>query len=254
MKHRRILWESCVLMLCLCGGYFLQGGQVIHQPRKADAGAVPAVKPAVNYAKLPLSFEANQGQTDARVKFLSRGPGYTLFLTGDGVALELQGSGVRIQDSAKAKRSEPMSALQRTKDNGGRRAADLKTGGPRYLLRMKLLNANHNAAATGASELPGKANYFLGNDPHKWRTNVPTYAKVKYKDVYQGVDLMYYGSQSGRLEYDFVVVPGATRAPSRFCSGNVPIADRRSETAVRIAADGDLVIPTGGGEVHFRGR
>ena len=79
---------------------------------------MPAVKPAVSYAKLPLSFEANQGQTDARVKFVSRGPGYTMFLTGDGVALELQGSGVRIQDSVKAKRSEPKSALQRTKDNG----------------------------------------------------------------------------------------------------------------------------------------
>ena len=44
---------------------------------------------------------------------------------------------------------------------------------------------------------PAKANYFLGNDPKKWRTNVPTYARVKYKDVYQGVDLVYYGSQSG---------------------------------------------------------
>jgi len=89
MKHRKTLWKSCVLMLCLCAGYMLQHGQVSFQPRKTDASVVPAGKPVVSYAKLPLSFEANQGQTDARVKFLSRGPGYTLFLTGDEVALEL---------------------------------------------------------------------------------------------------------------------------------------------------------------------
>ena len=74
--------------------------------------------PVVSYAKLPLSFEANQGQTDARVKFLSRGPGYTLFLTSDEVALELQDSGSRIQDSVRAKRSGTLSALRRTTDHG----------------------------------------------------------------------------------------------------------------------------------------
>jgi len=61
----------------------------------------------------------------------------------------------------------------------------------------------------GAEELPGKTNYFIGNDPKKWRTNVPTYAQVRYHDVYPGVDLVYYGNQGGQLEYDFVVAPGA---------------------------------------------
>ena len=76
-------------------------------------------------------------------------------------------------------------------------------------LRMKLVGANPNAVATGGDELPGKTNYFIGNNPKKWRTNVPTYAKVKYKGVYPGIDLVYYGNQGGRLEYDFVVAPGA---------------------------------------------
>jgi hypothetical protein len=96
MKHRRILWKSCVLMLCLAAGWqtlvgrngirprpsaarpyvqgaahILQGGQASYQSRKADSGAALAGKPAVSYAKLPLSFEANQGQTDKRVKFLA---------------------------------------------------------------------------------------------------------------------------------------------------------------------------------------
>jgi len=74
---------------------------------------------------------------------------------------------------------------------------------------MKLVGANPNAVATGGDELPGKTNYFIGNNPKKWRTNVPTYAKVKYKGVYPGIDLVYYGNQGGRLEYDFVVAPGA---------------------------------------------
>jgi hypothetical protein len=73
---------------------------------------------------------------------------------------------------------------------------------------MKLLGANTAARGVGLDELPGKSNYFIGNDPKKWRTNGPTYARVRYEVVYPGVDLVYYGNQ-GRLEYDFVVAPGA---------------------------------------------
>ncbi len=76
------------------------------------------------------------------------------------------------------------------------------------VVRMQLLGANPAPQGVGLKELPGKANYFRGNDPYKWRTNVSTYAKVKYAAVYPGVDLVYYG-QSHQLEYDFVVAPGA---------------------------------------------
>ena len=79
------------------------------------------------------------------------------------------------------------------------------TGG---VLRMKLRNANPAAKVTGADELAGTSNYFIGNDPAKWRTNVPTYAKVKYEGIYPGIDLVYYGNQR-QLEYDFIVAPGA---------------------------------------------
>jgi hypothetical protein len=74
---------------------------------------------------------------------------------------------------------------------------------------MRLVGADANPAVMGADVLPGKVNYFIGNDPKKWRTNVPTYAKVKYQGVYPGIDLVYYGNQGGQLEYDFVVAPGA---------------------------------------------
>ena len=75
------------------------------------------------------------------------------------------------------------------------------------MLRIKLIGANPQPELVGLEELPGKVNYFLGNDPKKWRTNISTFAKVKYKDVYPGIDLVYYGNQ-GQLEYDFIVAPG----------------------------------------------
>jgi hypothetical protein len=181
-----------------------------------------------------LSFEANQGQTDAHVKFLSRGPGYTLFLTSDEVALELQDSGSRIQDSVRAKRSGTLSALRRTTDHG--------QGTRESLLRLKLVNANQNAVATGASELPGKANYFIGNDPRKWRTNVPTYAKVKYAGVYPGVDLVFYGNQR-QLEHDFVVAPGAD-------ASRIALRLEGSKKS-SLDAEGNLVVAVEGGEVRL---
>jgi hypothetical protein len=126
-----------------------------------------------SYGKLPLVFEANQGQTDAQVKFLSRGPGYSLFLTQNEAV-------VRLRPSPSAQPSA---------------------------LRMKLLNANVKAEISGQDELPGTSNYFAGSDPSMWHTNVRRFAKVRYQNVYPGVDLVYYGNQR-QLEYDFVVRPG----------------------------------------------
>jgi hypothetical protein len=127
------------------------------------------------YGKLPLSFEANKGQTDERAKFISRGQGYTLFLTSNEAVLSLQ--------SAKA--------------------ADTTA-----VLKMKMEGANSEPQVTGVDELSARSHYYMGNDPQKWQTNVAQYAKVKYQGVYPGIDAVYYGNQS-QLEYDFVVAPGA---------------------------------------------
>ena len=253
MKHRRVPWQSCVLILCLWAGYILHRGQVSQQPRQADATAAPTAKPAVSYAKLPLSFEANQGQTDNRVKFISHGRGYGLFLTGDEAVLELQDSGFRIQDSGpRAKPFGAISALQWTTDNGPRTTDN----GRRSVLRLKLVNANQNAAVTGVDELPGKANYFIGNDPKQWRTNVPTYGRVKYQGVYPGVDLVYYGNQGGQLEYDFVVAPGADSSSILLAidgAGQVGSKQKAvSSGQPKIDSNGDLVVHMDGDdEVRF---
>jgi hypothetical protein len=82
---------------------------------------------------------------------------------------------------------------------------------PPTLLGMTWLGANPNPVVTGEQPLPGTVNYFLGNDPAQWHTNIPTFQQVRYHNVYPGVDQVYYGNQ-GQLEYDFVVAPGANPA------------------------------------------
>ena len=100
---------------------------------------------------------------------------------------------------------------------------------------------------TGLDELPGKSNYFIGNDPAKWRTNVPTYAKVRYENVYPGIDLVYYGNQR-QLEYDFVVAPGADPRAIRLAFQS---RDREGAGALRIDGQGDLVLEAEGSELRL---
>jgi hypothetical protein len=201
------------------------------QAAKPDASH-PQVVAA--YGKLPLAFEINEGQTDSQVKFLSRGSGYTLFLTGSEAVLAVrEPSAVRPQGPripnlkyGTANPAQRRSTLARPPDSGirmldlGLLPIDLHQSAmgnspapsPQLqtpaVLRMKLVGANSAAKVVGAEELPGKSNYFLGKDPKKWRTGVANYAKVRYEDVYPGVDVVYYGNQ-GKLEHDFVVSPGA---------------------------------------------
>ena len=155
---------------------------MINQPGTPESGETARARAGVAYGKLPLSFEANRGQTDPRVKFLSRGPGYSLFLTSTEAVLTL-----------------------RNADRGSRNDKDLYD--PKSaVLRMTISGAHADAQITGLDELPGKSNYFKGSDPEKWVADVPTYAKVMYRDIYRGVDLIYYG-KGRQLEYDFLVAP-----------------------------------------------
>lgn len=140
---------------------------------------LPSLAPAQQrpeYGRVPLAFEANTGQTDARVKFVSRGEGYALFLTA----------------------SEAVLALHSPHDRGA-------------ALRMTVIGANARPVITPEQQLPGKSNYITGTDRRQWRTGVPNYTRVKYASVYPGIDLVYYGNQR-QLEYDFIVAPGADPA------------------------------------------
>jgi hypothetical protein len=181
------------------------------------------------YGELPLTFEANQGQVDARVKFLSRTSGYTLFLTGDEAVLTLRG---RLPVTNKARVAKTAHTVQRG-------AAVPRAGA----LLMKLRDANPAAKVTGVDELPGTANYFIGNDPAKWRAGIPTYAKVKYEGIYSGIDLVYYGNQR-QLEYDFIVAPGVDPRRISF--------DVRGAKKIQRDEHGELVLNMGDGEIRWR--
>ena len=186
---------------------------------------VDTQKVAGQYGKLPMSFEPNQGQSAPQVKFVSRGQGYQLFLTGDEAV-------VAVRSAAKPKKVSPRLA----------RRLEARETSQFAVVSMKLDGANANAAVTGASQLPGKVNYFIGKDASKWHTDIPTYAQVKYAGIYPGIDLVYYGNQK-QLEYDFVVAPGADPKAIAF---NV-----NGASALRVSKQGDLVMKTAAGDVTF---
>jgi Beta-propeller repeat len=156
------------------------------------------------YGKLPLSFEANEGQINSQVKFLARGSGYQLFLTDTEAVLVLSKSEPSFGKGSPDGR--PVEYPRMDPSRRDARAKPEKSQGD--LLRMMLVGANRSARTEGKDELPGKSNYFLGNDPAKWRRDVSNYAGVQYESVYPGVDVVYHGNQ-GQLEYDFIVAPHA---------------------------------------------
>jgi len=179
------------------------------------------------YGKLPLSFELNRGQTDGRVKFLSRGSGYTFFLTPDEAVMVL-----RSAPAAKGNKTAPGAA--------SRKVPTHEKTAPPAVLRMRMVGANPKPAVAGLDALPGKSNYFVGNDPDKWRTGVPNFGKVRYAGVYPGIDLVFHGNQR-QIEYDFVVAPGADPGAIRLAW--------KGAKRVEVASSGDLVLHVAGGRV-----
>ena len=162
------------------------------------------------FSQLPLHFEANEGQIDPRAKFVGRGDGYDVFLTPTETVLALAGG-------------KP------------------GTAGP--VVRMRLVGANPQAPIAGRDKQPGVVNYFVGQDPARWRKNVPTYARVHYDDVYPGIDAIFYG-QRRQLEYDLVVAPGANAGLVRL--------EFDGADDMRVDADGDLVLRTRGNDLRLR--
>src|SRR5215813_8014392 len=171
--------------------------------------ATPTVRPRTDvYARLPLAFEANRGQADDTVRFIARAPGHSIFL---------------------------MSTEAMMTFSHGRRTS--------ATVRMRLIGANPASAITGIEKLPGRINYFIGSDPTRWRTGVPTYARVRYEGVYPGIDLVYYGN-GHHLEYDFIVGPGSDPT---VISLELSGVDR-----LHLDAAGDLVLALSTGEVRIR--
>jgi hypothetical protein len=207
---------------------FAEGGRVTDDKqftKRSDDQLSAEVNPAAQsrlkkaFGQLPTSFEANRGQTDPAVRFFSRGAGYTLFLTPTEAVWRLRNEDFRSQISDfRFQGTNPQSSV----------------------LRMKLVGANPAPQIVGEDQLPGRSNYLRGNDPRKWQKNVPHYAKVRYTEVYAGVDMIYYGNQQ-QLEYDFIVAPGA--------DPKVIALDFEGADDLHLDREGNLVLRAGAGEV-----
>jgi hypothetical protein len=165
-----------------CNGHAASLGEA---PRRVPE---PGFSTSVLAARLPLVFESNEGQSDALVRFLARGPGYTVFLTPQEAVLCL----------AKPGQSAP---------RRGRTPAAQEPA----VLRLRLSGSNPRAMADGAEPASARISHLTGNDPTAWRRNVAVWGSARFTEVYPGIDVVYHGRQ-GRLEFDFIVRPGADPA------------------------------------------
>lgn len=164
-----------------------------------------AILHPATYAHLPVFFESNRGQFDPRVRFASRSNGMNVFLTDSDAVLVVKST------------------------------ADGKLRAARSVV-LTVVNEKTSPRVTGLDELPGKVNYFKGNSPQHWQTNVPIFKKVEYADVYPGIDLLFRGNKQ-QLEFDFILEPGAE--PSR-----IALAVKGADT-LNINASGDAVVGLG---------
>jgi len=184
------------------------------RPKSSDNKPIAANPPssAETYGAIPLHFQPNVGQAAEQIKFLSRGKGYTLLLAPDGAVLELQ-------NQTKIKDEQPKTER----------------------LKMKIVGANTDTKITSEGELEGKSNYIVGNNPKGWKTDIANFSRIRYTEIYDGVDLIYYGNQRD-LEYDFVVAPNVS--PDKIA------LEFDGADEMQIAENGDLVFKFEGGELR----
>jgi len=159
----------------------------VPQPRQplasslAPHGSVPLV------TRLPraLAFEPNRGQLPTQADFVARVGGTAVLVSPEGLSWARSGSLSTVAYSGVPSRPPPA------------------------VPRMRIVGANKHARIVGVNQLPGVSNYYIGSDPGRWRTDVPTFAEVKVANVYPGIDLLFHGTEDGRIEYDFAVSPDA---------------------------------------------
>jgi Beta-propeller repeat/Putative Ig domain len=196
------------------------------------------------FGEQPLQFEVNEGRTDPRVKFVSHGPGYGLFLTNNEAVLQLRNAdfGLRNRKPAVSPTSEnPPSAISNPQPADPQ--SEVRNPQSRSaLLRLQVVGGNRHSKMTALDRSPATTNYLIGNDRRQWRTNVQAFQKVQYENIYPGVDMIYYGNQR-QLEYDFRVAPGADPHQIKLAF--------KGARHLRIDKQGDLILKTDAGDVRL---
>ena len=251
--NRQLFIKTLPFLFIFLAGFviclYLYSGNQVQTGRRQGVGTLPksvpgeTVKPNQTaqakqaqmveaYGKLPLSFVANEGQADSQVNFYSRGKGYGLFLTPTEAVLALSKSAIK----------NPHKRAAHTNEKGTTESS-VQTVGQTSVLRMKLKGANPQSEVKGLDELPGKVNHFAGTSPDKGHTDIATYAKVRYEEVYPGIDLIYYGNQR-QFEYDFVVAPEVDPRIIKIAFQGM--------RALAIDEQGDLVLKAQDTEIRLR--
>jgi|GEM_PF-3423386 len=218
---------------------FTINGKPVAVRRQEKHGDTPNCTPGVPdrqtheaYGKLPLYFIRNDGQMDDRVKFYEKGIGHAVFFTEDGVYLSLAGgqeAGSPMSDDRNSK-SETQNLFPNVLAGDSQSA--IRSPQP-AIVKLVPLGANKHPEIVAEGLQKGKVNYFIGNNPEEWRTNIPTYGAVVYKEIYKGIDITFYGNNR-QLEYDIIVKPGADPSRVRFTYEGIE--------DLRVNKDGDLEI------------
>lgn len=190
-----------------------------------------SVRVAESYGKLPLSFERNAGQTDSRVDFLARTSLGSIFLTQTEAVLALT------ESNSIAFRENPLTGTVTSRTKEGPQNRSPKS----FAVTMKFAGANRNAPVEALDRLSASSNYFIGKNPDGWRGDIPNFGKVRYREIYPGIDVIYYGNQR-QLEYDFIVSP---RADAHVIAIGFEGAKKQS-----IDKNGDLLIGIPGGVIR----
>lgn len=204
------------------------------QPAAASSAATQRAR--VAFGNLPLTFEPNQGQADAQVKYMTHWHGYDLFLTSKEAVFAMP---IGPQNSAALDSRQRQSGLSGMAKSA---AAPAASANAESLIRMTMPGANPEPVIAAEDQQPGVKNYFIGNDPKNWHTNIPAFARVRYSDVYPGIDVIYHGSR--QLEFDVVVNPGA----------NPDQIELSFDGAKHISTDasGNLILTSEAGELRLQ--
>jgi hypothetical protein len=255
VSHKRIVvFVACAVAVVVAA--LLLFTPAVHRTANAGipsaAGSKPqfqpqaqTLTPAANqrlqatFAALPLAFEQNQGQTDPQVKYMARGNGYKLYLTSSEAVFTLrtQNMDSEVRSMMMHRRIGP-AAVKRMLRQRAEKSTTVAAS-----VRMQLVGTSPSVKMAATDPQAGKVNYFVGNDPAKWHSNIPLFGQVSYRNIYPGINLAFHGAGS-QLEFDYLVAPGAD-------AGSIALRFHGNDKMNTNAA-GDLVLATAAGplEIH----
>ena len=180
-------------------------------------------------ASRSLHFEPNLGQFHQDIAFLARAGGYTLFLTPTEAVVVLESPSESVEGTMVEPDRGAEDVLQRAE-------ADPESPRKQHIVRIAFKDAQPEPRITGEQKRLGKSNYFIGNDPTRWATDVPHFDRVLVEDLWPGIDMVFYGAPERAVQYDFIVEPRADPAVIRLAfTGAVP--SLAEDGSLRLDAD-----------------